>query len=94
MVELGCQDTDWALRNDKEVLNVISLQDGLILATLSIDKTKCGYLGYISGWFGALRGEPRRSQMVELGCQDTDWAGGNARGFRCNSTLGWKMWLS
>ena len=56
MVELGCQDTDWALRNDKEVLNVISLRDGLILATLSIDKTKCGYLGYISGWFGALRG--------------------------------------
>ena len=26
--------------------------------------------------------------MVELGCQDTDWVGGNDRGFRCDFTPG------
>ena len=51
MVELGCQDTDWVGGNDKEVLDGILLQDGLILATLSMDKGKCGYVGWISGWF-------------------------------------------
>ena len=59
MVELGCQDTDWVGGNDKEVLDGILLQDGLILATLSVDKGKCGYLGGISVGFGALRVGPR-----------------------------------
>ena len=30
MVELGCQDTDWVGGNDKEVLDGILPQDGLI----------------------------------------------------------------
>ena len=64
MVELGCQDTDWVGGNDKEVLYVISLRDGLILATLSMDKGKFGYLGCIFGWFGALNGALR----VTEGC--------------------------
>ena len=59
MVELGCQDTDWVGGNDKEVLDGILLQDGLILAALSVDKGKCGYLGGNSGGFAALRGAPR-----------------------------------
>ena len=76
MVDLGCQVTDWVGRNDKEVLDAFLLWDGLILATLSMGKGKCGYHECISGWFGALRGAPF-SQMVDLGCQDTDWVGGN-----------------
>ena len=28
------------------------------------------------------------SQMVDLGCQDTDWVGENDRRFRCNFTAG------
>ena len=59
MVELGCQDTDWVGGNDKEVLDGIIPRDGLILATLGMGKGKCGYVGCISGWFGALRGAPR-----------------------------------
>ena len=61
---LVSQILDWVGRNDKEVLDAIFLQDGLILATLSIGKGKCGYLGCISGWFGALGG-PLGSQMVK-----------------------------
>ena len=34
MVELGCQDTDWVGGNDKEVLDGILPQDGLILVLL------------------------------------------------------------
>ena len=49
MVELGCQDTDWVGRNDEEVLDGILLRGGLILATLGMDKGKCGYVGCISG---------------------------------------------
>ena len=59
MVELGCQDTDWVGGNNKEVLDGILLWDGLILATLSMDKEKCGHVGCISGWFGTLSGAPR-----------------------------------
>ena len=33
--------------------------NGLILATLGMDNGKCGYVGCISGWLGALRGAPR-----------------------------------
>ena len=58
MADLGCQDTDWEGDNDRG-LNKILLQDGLILATLSMDKGKCGYLGCISGWFGDPRGITR-----------------------------------
>ena len=58
MVELGCQDTDWVGGNDKQVLEGILHPDGLMLATLGMDKGKCGYVGCISGWFGALRGAP------------------------------------
>ena len=57
MADLGCQDTDWEGDNDRG-LNKILLQDGLILATLSMDKGKCGYLGCISGWFRAMRWDP------------------------------------
>ena len=49
MADLGCQDTDWVGRNDKEVLDAVLLLDGLILATLSMDKGKHGYLGCILG---------------------------------------------
>ena len=56
MADLGCQNTDWVGGNNKEVLDGIIPRDCLILATLSMDKGKCGYLGCISGWFGALRG--------------------------------------
>ncbi len=42
-----------------EGLDAILLPDGLKLATLSVDKGKCGYLGCISGGFGALMGAPR-----------------------------------
>ena len=59
MADLGCQDTDWEGENDKEVLDAILLWDGFILANLNMDIGKCGYLGCISGWFGALRGAPR-----------------------------------
>ena len=59
MVELGCQDTDWVGGNDKEVLDGILLRDGLILATLGMDKGKCGGVGCISGWFWAPRVAPR-----------------------------------
>ena len=54
MAYLGCQDTDWEGDNDRG-LNKILLQDGLILATLSMDKGKCGYVWCISGWFWPLR---------------------------------------
>ena len=37
MVDLGCQDTDWVGRRDKDVLDAILLQGGLILATLRVD---------------------------------------------------------
>ena len=45
IVELGCQDTDWVGGNDKEVLDGILLRDGLILATLGMDKGKVVMLG-------------------------------------------------
>ena len=44
MVDLGCQDTDWVGGNNKDGLDAILWQDGLILANLSVDKGKCGYL--------------------------------------------------
>ena len=58
MADLGCQDTDRVDGDDKEVLGAILLWDGLILATLSMDKGKCNLLECISGWFGAIRGSP------------------------------------
>ena len=75
MADLGCQDTDQIGGNKKEVLDIILMQNGLTLATLSMDKGKC-YLGGISGWSGALRG-PLVPQMADLGCQDTDRVGGD-----------------
>ena len=60
MAYLECQDTDWVGGNQKEVSDLILLQNGLTLATLSMDKGKC-YLGGISGWSGALRGAPSAS---------------------------------
>ena len=69
MVDLGCQDTDWVGGYDKDILDAILLRDSFKLATLSMDKGECGYLGFVFGWVGAL--------MVDLGCQDTDWVGGN-----------------
>ena len=57
MVDLGCHDKDSG--NDRGVSDAILLPDSLILATLSMDKGKCGYLGCISGWFETLRGAPK-----------------------------------
>ena len=59
MVELRRQDTNWGGGIDKEVLDGIIPRDGLILVTLSMVKEKCGYVGWVSGWFRALRGAPR-----------------------------------
>ena len=42
-----------------DILDANLLRDGLILATLSVDKGKCGYLGCVSGGFGVQRGAPR-----------------------------------
>ena len=39
----------------KRLLDAILLRDGFILGTLSMDKEKFVYLGYISGWFRAMR---------------------------------------
>ena len=58
MVDLGCQDTDWVGANDKDSLDAILRRVGLILATLSLVKGKCGHVGCISGWFGLLRQDP------------------------------------
>ena len=49
MMDLGCQDTDWVGGNDKHILDAILWQDWLILATLSMDNGKCGYLNCNSG---------------------------------------------
>ena len=43
----------------RKVLDAISLRDGFMIATFSMDKGKCSYLGCISGLFGGLRGAPR-----------------------------------
>ena len=59
MVDLGCQDTDWVGANGKDSLHAILRRVGLILAPLSMNKGKCGYLGWICDWFGSLRGPPR-----------------------------------
>ena len=59
MADLGCQDKDRVDGDDKEVSYAILLQDGLILATLDMDKGKCGYVGCSSGWFWAPRVAPR-----------------------------------
>ena len=59
MVKLGCQDTNCVGVNDKEVLDAILLREGLILATLGMEKRNCAYVGCISGWFWALRVAPR-----------------------------------
>ena len=45
MVDLGCQDSYWVGGNEKEVLDAFLLRDRIILAILSMDKGKCGYLG-------------------------------------------------
>ena len=58
MLELGRQDTDWVGGYDKEVLDATLRRDDLILATLGVDKGKCGYVGGISGWFWVLWGGP------------------------------------
>ena len=75
MVGLGCQDTNWVGGNDKEVLDAILLLNGLILATLSMNKGKYGYLGCSFGLFGAPRWS-LGSHMADSGCQDRKWAGG------------------
>ena len=49
MADLGCQDTDRVGGNKKEVLDFILMQNGLTLATLSMDQGKYGDLGCISG---------------------------------------------
>ena len=59
-----------------KVLDAILLRGGLILATLSMIKGRCGCFGFNFGWFGAPRG-PLGLQMAYLGFQDTDWVSGN-----------------
>ena len=48
----------WVGGNERDVLDSILLQNGHVIATLGMEKEKCGYLGCISGWFGSLRGAP------------------------------------
>ena len=74
MVDLGCQDTDWVGGGDRDFFEANLLLDGIILVALSVDNGKCGYIGYISAWFGVLRGGLRVTDG-ELGYQDTDWVG-------------------
>ena len=78
MVDLGCQDTDWVGGGDRDFFEANLLIDGIILAALSVDNGKCGYIWYISAWFGVLKGA-RRVTDGELGCQDTDWVGRDNR---------------
>ena len=59
MVDLGCQDTVWVGGNERDVLDVILLRNGHILATLGMEKGKCGYVGCTSSWCWALRVAPR-----------------------------------
>ena len=56
MIELGCLGTDLVGGNDKKVLDAILLWEDLVLATLSMNKGKCGCFGFIYGWFEAPRG--------------------------------------
>ena len=105
MADLGCQDTVWIGGNDKDVLDAILWQDRLILANLSMDKGKCGYLSWISDWFEALRATPRvtDSWLRVSGYILGRWKW--ERGFRCDFTAGQphtshfergqrQMWLS
>ena len=59
-----------------EVVHAFLLLDGLILGTLGMDKGKVVMLGAFLVSFGPRRW-PQGSQMIELGCEDTDWVGGN-----------------
>ena len=59
MMDLGGQYTDWVGGRETYVSDAILLRNGLILVTLGMDKGKWGYLGCISGWFGAVKGMPR-----------------------------------
>ena len=43
--KLGYQDTDWVGRDDRNPLEVNLPLDGLIIATLNMDKGKCGSVG-------------------------------------------------
>ena len=74
MVDLGCQDTDWVGGWVWKILNAILLWDGFILATLSEDKGNVVILDSFLVGFEPWDG-PLGSQMVDLGCQDTDWVG-------------------
>ena len=49
MVDFECQDRDWLGGCERDVLDVILLRNGLILAPLGMDKGKCGCIGYNSG---------------------------------------------
>ena len=51
MADLGCQDREWVGGNDIADLDAILQRGGLILATSSMGKRKCGNLGSILGWF-------------------------------------------
>ena len=59
MVVLERRDTNWVGGHDEDILDAILPRNGFILATLSINRRKWGYLGCIPDWFGALRGAPR-----------------------------------
>ena len=56
MVELGCQDTDWVGGNDRGFRCNFTPGGS---HTSHFRHEKCGYVGYISGWFWALREAPR-----------------------------------
>ena len=59
MVDLGCQDPDWVDGHERDALDAILLRNGLILATLGMDKGKCGYLGAFLVGLGPLGEAPR-----------------------------------
>ena len=74
-MDLGSYDTVWLGGKERDVLDTILLRNGHILATLGIEKGKCGYLGCISGWFGYLRGAPSVTDggLWELGYRLIRW---------------------
>ena len=71
-----CQDTDWVGGNNKEVLDTVLLQDGVIQNTKHGQRKM--WLSWVHFWlvWGPERG-PLGSQMVDLRCRDTDWVDGN-----------------
>ncbi len=71
-----CQDTDWVGGNNKEALDTVLLQDGVIQNTKHEQRKM--WLSWVHFWlvWGPERGH-LGSQKVDLRCRDTDWVDGN-----------------